>query len=334
MKTLTLVKAIFAVVCWSSCSGTPAASIDGTSDNNGGTTTKELSEGVDIRTGEIVLDNGTICLKQDLGRGGAITHLSQSGTNRNVVNVYDHGRLIQQSYYAGHAIDRQSEGQSPDWSPWTWNPIQGGNYAGKGSRIIEGRYTATESYVKCIPMLWDMNNHEAEAIMEQWTTIEGTTVHVRNRISCHRTDDLYGENVSCDQEIPAVYPISALSRLYAYVGNYPFTKADISALDVQRLEDGFWGRYSNVGEQWMAFVDDSKWGLGVYTPTAQRFLAGRSGSVGGDDKSASTSYIAPVCSAVLNKTSVMDYDYYLILDSLDNIRDAIYTIHEQQINNL
>ena len=77
--------------------------------------------------GELVADNGVLTLKLDLTRGGAISWLSLSGSSRSVVNIADEGRYIQQSYYAGKSLDRKADGQAPNWSPWSWNPIQVGD---------------------------------------------------------------------------------------------------------------------------------------------------------------------------------------------------------------
>ncbi|HEU4608108.1 MAG TPA: hypothetical protein VFS31_08370, partial [Chitinophagaceae bacterium] len=74
---------------------------------------------------ELSADNGIIKLKLDLSRGGAISYVSLSGSSRNLVNIHDEGRYIQQSYYAGKPLNRQADGQNPAWSPWRWNPIQG-----------------------------------------------------------------------------------------------------------------------------------------------------------------------------------------------------------------
>jgi len=76
----------------------------------------------------------------------------------------------------------------------------------------------------------------------------------------------------------------------------------------------------------MAFVDDTQWGIGVYSPSATKFLAGMSGSIGGEATSASTSYISPVRQERLMKNSVMEYEYYLVIGSLSEIRSKIYQI--------
>jgi len=293
-------------------------------------------EAKDITSGMAVLDNGHICLKQDMDRGGSICYLSQSGSTKSVVNIADEGRLIQQSYYAGKRLNRQDEGQSPSWSPWNWNPIQGGNYAGKKARVLEGKLTSSSLYVKCVPMLWDMNNHEAEAIMEQWTELDGNVAHVRCKITCNRPDnDIYGGPTPSHQEIPAVYTISSLTNLYSYVGDAPFTGATVSKLDVQYLSDGFWGRYSKVPEQWMAFVDNNSWGLGVYSPRAEMFNAGFSdhGAINDDVHNGTTGHMAPICTMSLDRKSVMEYEYWLILDRLDAIRSTAYKLKDKLNDN-
>ena len=82
------------------------------------------------------LDDGVITVVFDLSRGGAIAGIAKSGSSRNLVNVADEGRYIQQSYYAGRPLDRKAEGQSPKWSPWSWNPIQVGDAFGHRASIL------------------------------------------------------------------------------------------------------------------------------------------------------------------------------------------------------
>lgn len=94
-------------------------------------------------------------------------------------------------------------------------------------------------YVKCIPMLWDMNNRPAEAEMEQWASVEGNVIKVRNRLTCHRQQDPYGDSVVNDQELPAVYPVSAVKNLYAYLGDKPFSNDTLSNPVVVNLSSGF-----------------------------------------------------------------------------------------------
>ena len=278
------------------------------------------------------LDNDTLCLKLDLSRGGAICYISESGSERNLVNIYDEGRYIQQSYYAGKLLDRREDGQNPAWSPWSWNPIQVGDSYNNRAEILDSRQEGNSLYVKCIPMLWDMNNKPAEAVMEQWVSISNNRIKVHNKLSCHRSDKIYGKARKSHQELPAVYPISALSELYAYFGASPFTKDTLSKPEVIHLEDGFWGRYNDdmVTEHWMAFVDKKLWGMAVYSPSCTNFLAGMSQEPGYEANDAPTSYIAPVKYATLERNSIYEYDYYILIGELDQMRSEIYNLKKNE----
>ncbi len=281
------------------------------------------------------LRNRHITLRQDLTRGGAISFLGRGTKTRNYVNTHDEGRYIQQSYYAGQSVNRQHEGQSPFWSPWAWNPIQVGDYKCNRAQILESRQHGTSTYVKCIPMLWDMDNRPAEAVMEQWTKLKGNTVHVRCRITCHRTDTIYGSSSMNHQEIPAVYPISSLNHLYAYRGDKPFTQEPADSIEVEELvfgENGHgWGSYPDITEQWIAFVGDDGWGIGVYSPSAESFLAGRyKSSRQGESDDDATSYIAPIRTQQMTPDSVVEYEYYLLLGTVGEIRRAVRQLSRSQ----
>ncbi len=291
---------------------------------------KNAAISIDTNQKEVGIDNGVLHLKLDLTRGGAICYISESGKERNIVNINDEGRYIQQSYYAGNMLNRVKDGQNLNWSPWTWNPIQVGDSFKNRAEIIACTKTEKTLYVKCIPMLWDMNNKPAEAIMEQWSTIEGNVIKVHNKLTCHRTDTIYGEKGARSQELPAVYPISALKNLYSYFGNAPFTGAALDNPVVEHLEDGFWGRYNDdkVSEHWMAFVDDNNWGMGVYTPISSNFLAGMAGAPGFESTDSQTSYIAPLKSITLKKSDVFEYDYWIVVGSLEDIRSEIYKLNK------
>jgi hypothetical protein len=274
-------------------------------------------------------DNGIIKVTLDLTRGGAINYLSESDINKNLVNIYDEGRYIQQSYYAGKSLNRQDEGQSPSWSPWPWNPIQVGDSHRNRAEILDSYKNGDTLYVKCIPMLWDMDNKPAEATMEQWTIVRGNILEVHNKLTCFRTDTIYGQNLLKDQELPAVYPISELGNLYCYRGDSPFTNDTLSNPAVVNLSSGFWGRYPKISENWMAFVDKDMHGIGVYNPLCISFLAGMAGKPGHGARHSSTSYIAPIKKEILNNNSVYEYSYYVIVGTLDEIRAKVYELREE-----
>lgn len=297
------------------------------------------------------LDNGQVRLGIDLEHGGTICFLSD-GSNLekdNMVNIHDLGRYIQQSYYAGEAIDRQDEGQHPSFSPWHWNPIQAGGigcvanppHANARAEILEFKKEQDSMYIKCVPRLWDMPGEAAECVFEQWMWLEGSAVRVRNKVTIARTDNIWVEGVVRDQELPAVYPIAKLRDCYSYTGDNPWTGD--AAIKMPEHPKGYqpnlpptdpngfpWTRFTPT-EPWAASVHPRTGiGFGIYSPSADAtWLSGFVNDLeqenGRDDSMAnSTSYISPLTQIALNKDSVFEYDYYLILGSVKDVRQFVY----------
>ena len=76
----------------------------------------------------------------------------------------------------------------------------------------------------------------------------------------------------------------------------------------------------------MAFVDDANVGMLVYNPKCTMFLAGMAGVPGKESSDASTSYIAPIKDEILNKNSIYEYEYYILIGSLPEMRKQVYEI--------
>src|SRR3954451_9683923 len=73
------------------------------------------------------LDNGVIRLGVDLELGGAITWLSRSGEQVNVINSLEGGRQVQMSFSGGPLPYSVGDKQPrADWAGLGWNPIQSG----------------------------------------------------------------------------------------------------------------------------------------------------------------------------------------------------------------
>ena len=109
------------------------------------------------------LDNGQIRIGVNKSRGACIGFFGDSKTKRNVLNHYDHGRFIQQSYYG----DR--DGSNWNGKPWRYNPIQGGSWLGKDARVLEFRTHQDNAnlYAKVEPRHWADGKPCPEAVMEQ-----------------------------------------------------------------------------------------------------------------------------------------------------------------------
>lgn len=254
--------------------------------------------------------------------GGAVTWLAVAGSARNLINNHDKGRQVQQSYYAGQGFDRTAEGQSKTWTPWPWNPVQAGDAYGNKSTVLEAKLEDNTIYTKVQPLLWDMNNEISESHYETWVSLDGNTVRVKNKLTCFRTDNRW-ETKPRDQELPAVYTIGALSTLYTYDGDAPWTGAALKVIEPKPFPGYPWPTWTGQ-EKWAANVNADKWGVGVYTTVAERFCGGFHGTPPGETADACTGYISPLKTVTLEKDSVFEYEYYLIVGTLDEIRAFVY----------
>ena len=270
---------------------------------------------------ESYLDNGVIKIGVDSTRGGSITWLSLSGSSNNIVNHYDLGREIQQSYYSGPQPFNPSNNANSGWPHWPWNPTQSGDSFGNASAILAQSNDGRTLYVKCRPMQWALNNVPGQCTLESWITLSNNVAIVSNRLVNLRTDTAR-QFQAADQELPAVYTVGKLWQLVSYAGNAPFTDA---ALTYFPATPSPW-RYWNATESWAALVNGNNWGLGVYNPGAAWFVGGFLGTQGaGGPADNATGYIAPIQYEVLDTNIIYTYTYYLILGTVSQIRDWVYS---------
>lgn len=274
------------------------------------------------RAALLTLDNGTVRVGVDTALGGSITYLSPSGSTTNLINSYDLGRQVQQSYYSGPA-DFHPAGttQHRSWSPWPWNPIQTGDAFGNRATVLESASTGDTLYVKTRPMQWALQNVPGDCTFEWWIRLEGAAVRVHCRLTSQRTDTTqYGAR---HQELPAVYGVGTLNRIFSYTGTAPFTRGAVSQLPSVGPPWTQW----RATENWSALVDAADFGIGVHHPDAIYTTGGyaSSGNAGtGGPTSFNTGYIAPIHSELLDANLVYEYDFNLILGTLESIRSWVY----------
>ena len=275
------------------------------------------------------LDNGTLRMGTPTTQGGSINFLAPSGGS-NLVNWHDPGRLIQQSYYAGPALTRP--GQSPNWSPWAWNPIQGGDASGKKSQIVEmTRFdSGTGFFTRTVPLLWDMTTGEkAKAWIDQWNQFEPEmpdVIRVTCRFTCFRDPaDLWGGPLSRHQELPACYLIRSLSKVVTYQGANPWTN---DATSVSNITPGPPWMQHFPTENWVAMVNPATdVGVGVYSPFGNLFWwVGATGSPPGGETSSQTMHMAPIRALKLGRDSILAYRYWMIHGDLATIRARVYQL--------
>ena len=266
------------------------------------------------------LDNGIVKIGADLGKGGAITYLSQSGTTNNIINNYDLGRQIQQSFYSGPQPYDPANNMHPGWPNWPWNPIQTGDVYYNPSLVLTHTNDGQTLYVKCTPKQWALNNVAGQCTFESWITLSGKVVTVKNRLVNFRTDTVQ-QFPGRDQELPAVYTNGDLFRLVSYNGTAPFTGGAVTTFPNTPPPWLYW----RATESWAALLNSSNWGLGVYHPGAVSFIGGFAGTPGsGGTYDSPTGYISPLHQEVIDSTLEYTYTYQLILGTLTEIRDYVY----------
>jgi hypothetical protein len=273
------------------------------------------------------IQNEFIRVGIDLNLGGSITFISDVKKGENMINNSDWGRQVQMSFYSGPTpFTPNGKEPAPFWRSLGWNPIQSGDYAGKRSRVLEHRNEGQQLYVKCVPMQWPLDNEPGECTFESWITLNGNTVQVRARLVNNRKDTT--QYSARGQELPAVYTNAPYHKMVTYRGSKPFTGDTVSLIRNHNYPKapGINWAYWQATEGWTANLNDANYGLGVWNPDAQSYCGGYYGSDSfqGGSKDASTGYIAPLHTEILDHNIIYDYRYVLIVGSLEQIRDYVY----------
>ncbi len=272
----------------------------------------------------LLLDNGATQIGIDAAKGGSITWLSWRAHPKNIVNHADPGRLIQQSYYAGHRLDRRAEGQSKAWSPWTWNPIQGGG-VGSWARVTEIKRLENNSlYAETVPRLWDMPGEEAAARMRQWTAFEPGMPDVAvvrcEFVSLRSPDDRWGPAAPRAQEIPACYFTRKFSDVRSYLGAGQW-RAETQPPGPP------WGKAQPPRKAMACFAPDGQ-GVAIFSPASVgHWNFGPHGGGASDDPAAGPCmHVAPLDRVALGPKSLYRYRYWLIVGTAAQIAAHLDTL--------
>lgn len=251
------------------------------------------------------LDNGTIRIGVDKSRGSAIGFFALSDENRNLLNHNDEGRFIQQSYYG------DPDGSKWAKKDWVYNPVQGGSYKGEDAKTLDFKITATELYAKIEPLHWASAQTCPEAIMQESITLDGAVARIRMRL------DYTGETQqrNAHQEMPAMFVDYALPHLmFEKDGKLVKHKPVDLGKDLKPEQIAYTGG-------WLAYVDDKNFGIGIHTPGTDKAVTYRHRGNGSTGPTGSAcSYVAPIRQFQLTKGLVVDYEVYLTIGTLDEIR--------------
>ena len=260
------------------------------------------------------LDNGQIKLGVKNTSGAGIAYLSLSGSDRNPLNHFDHGRLVQQSYYG------KEDGSIWAKKPWRWNPVQGGDYKHGAAKVLELKSDKTTLYAKTMGRNWAGCTDLPEVTFEQWITLTGKLAHVRYKMTYTGTNS----HPKIHQEVPAVFIEPDLDTLLVYSGDKPW-----SGDDIQRSKPGWPNESRKITENWAAYVDKDDFGVGAYVPIASRITCYRF-SAGHTTKQGACSYFAPIIDLAITPGTVFEYDVYLVPGTSTEIRKAFTEIHAQK----
>lgn len=265
----------------------------------------------------LFLDNGTVKIGLNRTKGASITWLSWAAHPKNIVNHSDPGRLVQQSYYAGRSLDRKADGQSSSWSPWPWNPIQGGGI-GSWARVTELKQIADGTlFGETIPKLWDMPDEEAAAVMRQWTAFEPgmpEVVVVRCEfVSMRAENDRWGTTKLSQQEVPACYFTRAFSRFRSYLGAGQWR-------DETQPPGPPWGKAEPPRKAMACFAAGGQ-GVAIFSPAAtQPWNFGPHGGGDSDESAAGPCvHVAPIDRVQMGPRSTYRFRYWLIVGTESQI---------------
>jgi hypothetical protein len=253
------------------------------------------------------IDNGVIRLGIDRSAGGSIFHFGPSGDGSpNLLNHYDKGRFIQQSYYG------REDGSEWAGKPWRWNPVQGGGYRGEAAEDVTIERDGDTLRVKSKPRHWATGEHIDEAVMESVITLRGVVAEIEFLIR-YTGDEVHPPR---HQELPAVFVDAEYPNL-VYIADGV----------LQRKVPGWPNERIDAEDSWAAYLNDADEGIGVLFPGSTEVTCYR---YEGDGKKGPTgsacSYFAPVRTFAVTPGLEFRYKVCLTIGSLDEIRERFEKI--------
>ncbi len=266
-----------------------------------------------------------------LSWGGGISYIEdkKDGDDElgNLINRYDTGRLVQQSYYGVQNGPDYTAGYYGE-TLWRYNPVQGGDLYGNASKLVDVRVgeDGKSIYIKCRPMDWAKQGELTPSYMENTYTVTDTGIRVGNRFV-----DFFGvKHPAHHFELPAFYTISHLGVFHYYNGTKPWTGDDYSTLPDEPFWAGNNAAYHNIKkgntETWAAWTNEAGYGIGLYVPGAEIMLAGRNAYNGSKDPyNGATSYVAPLRTMAIVSFEPFEYEYVIAAGTVDEMRETFKT---------
>jgi hypothetical protein len=248
------------------------------------------------------LDNGQIRLGVNMDAGGSIGWLSPSHSSENVLNAYDHGRFVQQSFYG------DKDGSDWNGKPWRYNPVQGGSWKGQPATVQEFKEGKNTLYVKTQPRQWASGKDVSDMVLEQWLALDGALARLKFRMTYTGKT----EHQATHQELPAVFVMPRYDTLvFCEKGKTAWNNAPLT-----RRQPGFPNESIHFSELWAAWVDSKDSGIGIYFPHTNFATTYRVT----DSGIGNCCYIAPTKTFALTPGLQFEYETVLALGTVEQIR--------------
>ena len=258
----------------------------------------------------VFIDNGTVRLGVKKSSGAGIAYFALSATSENVINHWDRGRLVQQSYYGA------KDGSMWDKQPWRWNPVQGGGWKHEPARVLELKTEGASLYAKTMAKHWATGADLPEVIFEEWISLTGALAHVKFRMTYTGTNT----HPKIHHELPAVFVEPQYDTLLVYEGTNAWNGGALN-----RSKPGWPNESRKFTEHWAAYVNTNNFGVGVLVPVADELTCYRFGD--GRREHGSCSYFAPLKRFAITPGMKFEYDVWLTVGSADDIRARFAAIH-------
>ena len=251
----------------------------------------------------LFIDNGRIRLGVKKASGAGIAWLSRSGSTENLLDHFDHGRLVQQSYYG------KMDGSIWADKPWRWNPVQGGDYTHHPSEVLELTSDTTTLHARIRPRNWAGGQLLPECEMEQRIRLEGNLAIVKFSFRYTGTE----HHPPAHQEVPATFINPAYGTMVIYDGDRPWTDAALT-----KSQPGWPNESRGIPEGWAAYVNDRNTGIGLFAPVARELTCYRFGS--SPTAKGACSYFAPLVKFAITPGMHFEYEAALALGTPEEMR--------------
>ncbi|PQO27587.1 hypothetical protein C5Y96_18845 [Blastopirellula marina] len=258
------------------------------------------------------LDNYYLRIGVDKSRGACIGYFAPKGSQENLLDHFDTGRFIQQSYYGDPDDSKWVD------KPWVYNPVQGGSYQNQPSKVTEFRSNDKTLFAKITPRNWAGGQLLDEVTMTETISLEDYFAKIEFQMN-------YAGNKTHkprQQELPAVFVHAEYDTLVTYTGNSPWTGEEL-----HRRKPSFPNESVTMNENWVAYVNQDDIGIGLYVPGIEKATCYRY-----QEANSACSYVAPIKEFALTPGLQHQYTVYLTCGSIEQIRLRFKVLHASSVD--